>query len=276
MDAPVSQGFFAALSEVSARLADLKEGCLGVGVVSLYARPDAALYRLPLEHIRRLEREMERQLRARLRPQDGLFALDGKEWLIVLPNLSSPAVLTLAMLKFEQAFNEAPIEIEGVTLALRVVCGAAMSPDHGQDAFHLLQSARIAGLMAGRAELGSQIYEPSMEQHSPSFASLERDLREAFSGGRELELHLQPKVHLASAECRSAEALLRWRRRDGQWVPPRWSSASSTVWGFATDSTAGCSSVQPRSSTRSASRGSTWMCRSTCRQPISTMPRSPT
>lgn len=92
MDAPVSQGFFAALSEVSARLADLKEGCLGVGVVSLYARPDAALYRLPLEHIRRLEREMERQLRARLRPQDGLFALDGKEWLIVLPNLSSPAV----------------------------------------------------------------------------------------------------------------------------------------------------------------------------------------
>ncbi|WP_345794636.1 GGDEF domain-containing phosphodiesterase [Thauera sp. JM12B12] len=220
MDALTPPGFFAALSEVSARLADIKAGSVGVGVVSLYARPDAALYRLPLEHMRRLEREMDRQIRARLRPQDGLFALDGKEWLIVLPSLSSPAVLTLAMLKFEQAFNEAPLEIEGITLPLRVVCGAAMSPDHGKDAFHLLQSARIASLVAGRAEIGSQIYEPSMEQYSPSLALLERDLRAAFAGGNELELYLQPKVHLRSGECRSAEALLRWRKSDGQWVPP--------------------------------------------------------
>ncbi|MHB1373659.1 MAG: EAL domain-containing protein [Thauera sp.] len=220
MDALTPTGFFAALSEVSARLADVKADSVGVGVLSLYARPDAALYRLPLEHMRRFEREMDRQIRARLRPQDGLFALDGKEWLIVLPSLSSPAVLTLAMLKLEQAFNEAPLEIDGITLPLRVVCGAALSPEHGKDAFHLLQSARIAGLVAGRADTGSQIYQPSMEQASPSLAVLERDLRAAFAGGNELELHLQPKVHQPSGECRSAEALLRWRNSAGQWVPP--------------------------------------------------------
>lgn len=220
MDSLTPAGFFGALTEVSTRLADLKAGSVGVGVVSLYAQPDAALYRLPLEHMRRFERAMEREIRARLRAQDSLFAIDGKEWLIVLPNLSSAAVLTLAMLKFEQAFNEAPLEIDGIMLHMRVVCGAAISPEHGKDAFHLLQSARIAGLVAGRGDTGSQIYNPAMEQISPSLASLERDLRAAFAGGRELELHLQPKVHVPSGECRSAEALLRWRNSAGQWVPP--------------------------------------------------------
>jgi EAL domain-containing protein (putative c-di-GMP-specific phosphodiesterase class I) len=129
-------------------------------------------------------------------------------------------VLTLAMLKFEQAFNEAPLEIDGIALPMRVVCGAAISPDHGKDAFHLLQSARIAGLVGGRGDTGSQIYSPAMEESSPSLATLERDLRAAFAGGRELELHLQPKVHVPTGECRSAEALLRWRNSAGQWVPP--------------------------------------------------------
>ena len=220
MDSLTPAGFFGALTEVSARLADLKAGSVGVGVVSLYAQPDAALYRLPLEHMRRFERAMEREIRARVRAQDSLFAVDGKEWLIVLPNLSSAAVLTLAMLKFEQAFNEAPLEIDGIALPMRVVCGAAISPDHGKDAFHLLQSARIAGLVGGRGDTGSQIYSPAMEESSPSLATLERDLRAAFAGGRELELHLQPKVHVPTGECRSAEALLRWRNSAGQWVPP--------------------------------------------------------
>ena len=99
-------------------------------------------------------------------------------------------------------------------------CGAAISPDHGKDGFHLLQSARIAGLVAGRADSGSLLFEPSMERSAPNVALLERDLRTAFSGGPELELWLQPKVHLASAECRSAEALLRWRNSGGDFVPP--------------------------------------------------------
>lgn len=220
MDSLTPVGFFAALTEVSARLADLKAGSVGIGVISLYAQPDAALYRLPLEHMRRFERAMEREIRTRLRPQDSLFAVDGKEWLIVLPNLASAAVLTLAMLKFEQAFNQGPLEIDGIALPMRVVCGAATSPDHGKDAFHLLQSARIAGLVGGRGDAGSQIYTPSMDESSPSMASLERDLRAAFFGGTELELHLQPKVHVSTGECRSAEALLRWRDSAGQWVPP--------------------------------------------------------
>lgn len=220
MDSLIPTGFLAALTEVSARMAEVGTEGQGVGVISLYAQPDAALYRLPLEHLRRFERAMERQIRAQLRSRDSLFAVDGKEWLIVLPRLASSAVLTLGMLRFEQTFNDSPLAVDGLDLPVRVVCGAAISPDHGKDGFHLLQSARIAGLVAGRADSGSLLFESSMERSAPNVALLERDLRTAFSGGPELELWLQPKVHLASAECRSAEALLRWRNSAGDFVPP--------------------------------------------------------
>ena len=36
-----------------------------------------------------------------------------------------------------------------------------------------------------------------------------------------LELHLQPQVDLNSAQCFGAELLLRWRDKDGCWVPPQ-------------------------------------------------------
>ena len=50
MDSLIPNGFLAALTEVSARLAEIGNEGHGVGVISLYAQPDAALYRLPLEH----------------------------------------------------------------------------------------------------------------------------------------------------------------------------------------------------------------------------------
>lgn len=220
MESLTPAGFLSALTEISTRLAEARAGKFGVGVISLYAQPDAALYRLPLEHLRRFERAMERQVRAQLRRQDALFAVDGKEWLIVLPSVASSAVLTLGMLRFEQVFNDGPLAVDGIDLPIRIVCGGALSPQHGVDAFHLLQSARIAGLVAGRSDGGSLIYDSSMERSAPNVALLERDLRASFSGGPELELWLQPKVHLASTECRGAEALLRWRDSAGEAVPP--------------------------------------------------------
>ena len=220
MDTLTPTGFLAALSEVSARITERDEERASVGVVALYAQPDTTFYRLPLEHLRDLGREIGGRISACLRPRDTVFQVDGKEWLISLPGVASAGVLTLAMLKLERAFSEHPVRLDGVALPLRVVCGAALSPDHGRDAFHLVQSARIAGLVAGRSDRTSLVYEASMERSAPTCATLERELREAFAGGHEPELHLQPKLHVASGQCRGAEGLLRWKGSDGVWVPP--------------------------------------------------------
>lgn len=220
MDSLAPLGLLSALTEVSARMSEAHEVGAGAGVIALFVKPDASLYRLSLEHERSLEREVGKRLAAQLRKQDRAFALERGEWLVVLPRLASTAVLTLAMLRFEQAFNEAALQLDGLELQLDVVCGAAISPDHGEDALHLLQSARIACLAACQAAGGSLIYDKAMERTSPRLAALESELRRVFTGDNPLELHLQPKVRVNSGRCHSAEALLRWRRASGERVSP--------------------------------------------------------
>ena len=220
MDVRTPSTFLAALSDVSVRLVEQRSSDTNVGIISFLVLPDPLILRLSLEHVRKFERAVERRLEENVRAQDLLFALDGSEWLIVLPTLSSSAVLTLAMIKLEQAFARAPVEIEGMALQVHVICGAAMSSAHGQDAFHLVQSARIACLAARNSGSAHQLYDSAMDRVLPGVALLERDLREAFFGGTELELHLQPKVHIGTGECRSAEGLVRWSNSKGERVPP--------------------------------------------------------
>lgn len=220
MDSHVPLGLLSALTELSARMGEAHEVGAGAGVIAFFVKPDASIYRLSLEHERCLERDIGKRLAAQLRKQDSAFALERGEWLVVLPRLASTAVLTLAMLRFEQAFNDAPLQLDGLDLQLKVVCGAAISPDHGEDALHLLQSARIACLAAHQAAGGSLIYDKGMERTSPRLAALESELRQVFTGDNPLELHLQPKVQVGSGRCDSAEALLRWRRVSGERVSP--------------------------------------------------------
>ncbi len=220
MDSHVPLGLLSSLTELSARMSEAHEVGAGAGVIAFFVKPDASLYRLSLEHERSLERDVGERLAAQLRKQDRAFALERGEWLVVLPRLASTAVLTLAMLRFEQAFNESPLPLGGLDLQLQVVCGAAISPDHGEDALHLLQSARIACLAARQAAGGSLIYDKGMERTSPRLAALEGELRSVFIGDSHLELHLQPKIHVGSGRCDSVEALLRWRRASGEWVSP--------------------------------------------------------
>lgn len=48
---------------------------------------------------------------------------------------------------------------------------------------------------------------------------LKKQLQRAFQLG-ELDIHYQPKVHLATGRLQGVEALLRWRTGSGQWIAP--------------------------------------------------------
>lgn len=212
-------GLLSALTEISGRMVKAHASGTGVGVLCVTLQPDAALCRLSLEHGHKLEAEVAARLRRLLRKQDMLFSGERREWLVVLPGLPSSAVLTLAMMKIGQTFSEHPVALEGLEIEVPVVCGASMAPEHGENPLHLVQSARIAALVAAQANLGGQIYDPGMEQVSPRLAQLERELRACFAGDNRLELHLQPKVRPRVGNCDSAEGLLRWQRMPGDWVP---------------------------------------------------------
>lgn len=211
-------GLPVALSEIPL-LARRTDGS-GLGAIVFIVHPDTAFYRLSPESALRLRQEVTHRLGKQLREADRLYSINHWEWLIVLPGLRSSATLTLAMLKLRHLFDERGLSVDGIALRLPVSCGAAIHPDDGEDALHLVQSARIAGLHAERGGIGSALYDPGMEELDDRLRGFDHELRMAFSGDSRLQLYLQPKIEAGSGACVGAEALLRWCRADGEWVSP--------------------------------------------------------
>lgn len=192
----------------------------GLGVIAFIVHPDTAYYRLSPESALRLRQEITHRLREKLRENDRLFSISSLEWLIVLPGLRSSATLTMAMLRLRNLFDEPGLNVDGISLRLPISCGAALHPDDGEDALHLVQSARIASLHAEMSGLDSALYDPGMEELDDRLKKFDQELRSAFSGDRGLRLYLQPQIEATSVRCVGAEALLRWCRANGEWVSP--------------------------------------------------------
>ena len=211
-------GLPAALSEISLLAHGSDDASLGV--ITFVVHPDTAFYRLSPESALRLRQEVTHRLVEQLREVDSLYSISSWEWLIVLPGLRSSATLTMAMLKLRHLFDERRLCVDGITLRLPVSCGAAIHPDDGEDALHLVQSARIAGLHAVRNGEVSALYDYSMEELDDRLKDFDHELRTAFSADSGLQLYLQPQVEAKSGRCAGAEALLRWCRANGEWVSP--------------------------------------------------------
>lgn len=189
------------------------------GLVLLTLQANATLLRLAPEASEPLRWEISHRLGSALRPQDRLYVLGTWEWLALLPSLPSPASVPLAMLKLRRVMQQPPLEVGGSELGTQSLCGGSIGPDHGQDPLHLIQSARIAALHANQQNEWSALYHADMEQAQARQISLTRELQEALAEDR-LQLFLQPQVNIATGRCHHAEALLRWQRRDGEWVSP--------------------------------------------------------
>ncbi len=211
-------GLSVALSEIP--LLAHRAEAHGLGVIAFIVHPDTAYYRLSPESALRLRHEITHRLREKLRENDHLFSISSLEWLIVLPGLRSSATLTMAMLRLRNLFDEPGLNVDGISLRLPISCGAALHPDDGEDALHLVQSARIASLHAEMSGLDSALYDPGMEELDDRLKKFDHELRSAFSGERGLQLYLQPQIEAKSSCCVGAEALLRWWRANGEWVPP--------------------------------------------------------
>ncbi len=208
-----------ALSTLSQlRLSDTdSKTCHGLILITLQA--NATLLRLAPEASEPLRWEISQRLGTALRPQDRLYALSPWEWLALLPNLPSPAAVSLAMIKVQRACQQPPLETTDSELGTQILCGAVIAPDHGTDPLHLIQSSRIATLHAHSQNDWCALYHQDMEQAPGRQATMNRELQDALAEDR-LQLFLQPQVDIATGRCLHAEALLRWQREDGNWVSP--------------------------------------------------------
>jgi len=148
--------------------------------------------------------------------------LDGASFLVLLEHLRADGVATAsATARWVHDTIGRPLEVEGVEVALRASVGVAVLPPGEAAAGELLKRADVAVGRAKASGGGTAVYEHEAEppRHRLSLAA---ELRRAIARD-ELELHFQPLVRLAPTGEDSLcglEALLRWRRADGELVPP--------------------------------------------------------
>ena len=191
-----------------------------VGVIDFNVLPDPSLFRLTHEADAHLRSDITRRLVAALRPQDRLYSAGHWEWLVVLADLPGSVPMMMAMMRFDTLFADAIPDFDGNLLTLQISCGGALCPDDGDHPRHLVQSARIAALMAARNGERYAAYEMAMEHTDTLQRQLHGELPRALGGAPGLAIHLQPQIDLQSGRCVGAEGLLRWTLPGGERVEP--------------------------------------------------------
>lgn len=113
-----------------------------------------------------------------------------------------------------------PLTVEQHSMYLRFVCGLVLFADVAGDGADLIKDAFIAVKIAKlQQKTRFYQYKSQFEVEARQKLVLLDDLQRSLVNGS-LEVHYQPQVDIASGGLTGLEALIRWRREDGSFVPP--------------------------------------------------------
>lgn len=152
-----------------------------------------------------------------LRRSDLLGRLGGDEFAVLLGNAAESD--TGKQLAQElRSVMERPFIVAGLPLRVTASIGIARYPEDGRDVQDLLKHAEVALYEAKSTRSGFARYSSARDTHSRERLTVAHDLAQAIRH-RQLDIHFQAQATPVGV-VRSAEALVRWRRADGQIVPP--------------------------------------------------------
>ena len=152
-----------------------------------------------------------------LDPADTISRMSGDEFAVLLPGADAQSAMSSA--RGLLAALDATLQLAGQEVPVTAGIGIALYPQHGDDISTLFKHADAAMLAAKREKSGAHLFDEQHDAASPGRFALVRDLRAALDG-EEFALYYQPKVELATSTITGVEALARWRRKDGAFVPP--------------------------------------------------------
>ncbi len=149
-----------------------------------------------------------KRLKYHIEDDERIGYLGGGTFVLVLPQEETSAESVTTLLE-NTVFHE-PFRIEGRVLRTSFRSGIARSPADGNDGNTLAQRAEAALKQA--KEAGEQYLHYQIEMHSDiaERLALEHRLRAALDE-RQLVLHYQPQVSIATGRIDGVEALLRWQ-----------------------------------------------------------------
>ncbi|MEA5097859.1 MAG: EAL domain-containing protein [Burkholderiaceae bacterium] len=162
---------------------------------------------------------MAKRLSGALRETDTISRQGGDEFIIVLPGLPNTEAIMPVLDKVTGCLLQ-PFTINGVELTTSASIGIAIYPDDGRDFETLLKNADIAMYQAKDAGRNlCRFFDQRMQADAQTKLNMTNGLRRALDR-RELLLHYQPLVDLATGNVVGAEALLRWQHPEMGLIPP--------------------------------------------------------
>lgn len=163
-----------------------------------------------------LQRVAER-LRGCILEGDIVARLGGDEFAIALPHGTGEHAAAVSR-RVITALRR-PISAAGQEMRIGVSIGIAQLAGQ-RSAEELLSDADIAMYVAKKGGKGRyQVFEEEMRHRTVERTRMERELAQAVELGR-IEVHYQPIIDLTTDRVAGFEALARWRRTDGELVPP--------------------------------------------------------
>ncbi|MFO1299639.1 MAG: GGDEF domain-containing phosphodiesterase [Burkholderiaceae bacterium] len=170
--------------------------------------------------------EVGRRVEAVLRAADRYAFASREELWVLLADLPSESLAELAGRTLLERLRR-PIRAPGsqdphASIRLQPAVGIAWIAAKGEiDALSVLAVAtEAAAARRGAGGHGIQLRRVrATRDNVPMQRQVEHDLTRALEDN-ELEVHFQPQIDLRGGQCRSAEALIRWRHPDGRTVNP--------------------------------------------------------
>lgn len=171
---------------------------------------------------------------------DTVARLGDDEFVVLLEELPSKKAGTATIKKIKAALNRT-LDIEYHPIHISACFGAIFGPNEYSSPEYFLQGANIALRHAQEQGLDQlRFYAPEMQDKAVRKLDTETRLRNAISEN-ELFLALQPIFSIDQSPTLSGfEALLRWKPKDKDWVPPANSSPSPNRPGSSCPSDSGC------------------------------------
>ncbi|MDB5683295.1 MAG: gmr 4 [Sphingomonas bacterium] len=158
------------------------------------------------------------RLRRAVRASDTVARLGGDEFAVILRHLGLDGVSGIAPSLV--ASLTAPFNHQGSALDCRASVGAALCPDQGSTPDELMKNADLALYASKSANRGKMtLFAPTMRSEMQGRIAMLNLARDAIRENLIVPFY-QPKVALQTGALVGFEALLRWRRADGEYQTP--------------------------------------------------------
>lgn len=150
------------------------------------------------------------RLREILPPDTFIARTGGDIFAVLLADCNHSAALAAA--REIQSVSTQDFRLADFNLTIDVSIGITLYPDHGADAVTLIRRTSLAMHMANHSPDDIFTYDPMLDQDGPRRLTLAADLRRALENADgQLQLHVQPKIDIATRQIISVEALCRWQ-----------------------------------------------------------------